>query len=206
MITVIDYESGNLTSVETALAHLGAEFRISAKPEDVLRSDKVVFPGVGEARQSMGVLIRDGLDEALVEFAGSGKPLLGICLGCQILLDHSEERDTDLLGIIPGEVKLFPGDRGVKVPQIGWNTVRHDGSALFDGIPQESSFYFDHSYYLSPRLADGSDSPWVCGRAEYGVEFAAAVHKDNIWATQFHPEKSGPKGLRLLENFIERIG
>ncbi len=206
MITVVDYEAGNLRSVQTALTHLGAEFRISSRPDDVLASDQVIFPGVGEAKHAMGILTRDGLDEALIAFAKSGKPLLGICLGCQILQDHSEERDTDLLGIIPGEVKLFPGDMGVKVPQIGWNTVIHDHSRLFEGIPQESSFYFVHSYYLSTQLPGGGDSPWVCGRAEYGMEFAAAVHKENVWATQFHPEKSGPKGLRLLENFIRRIG
>lgn len=205
MITVIDYEAGNLTSVQTALAHLGAEFQISSNPDEVLRSDKVIFPGVGEARHAMGILSRNGLDEALIAFSQSGKPLLGICLGCQILQDHSEERNTDLLGIIPGEVKMFPNDMGVKVPQIGWNTVGHDDSTLFEGIPQDSSFYFVHSYYLSTALADGGDSPWVCGRAEYGIEFAAAIHKDNVWATQFHPEKSGPKGLRLLENFIRRI-
>ena len=206
MICVVDYEAGNMRSVETALHHLGADFRISGRPEDVLAADKVIFPGVGEARQAMGVLSSAGLDDALREFAATGKPLFGICLGCQILQDHSEERDTDLLGLIPGNVRLFPRSEGCKVPQIGWNTVTHDGSVLFDGIPQDSSFYFVHSYYLSTALVDGSDSPWVCGRSEYGIPFAAAVHRENVWATQFHPEKSGPKGLKLLSNFIEKVG
>lgn len=205
MITVVDYEAGNLTSVETALKYLETEFRVSSDPEVVLRSDKVIFPGVGEARHAMGILKERGLDEALVTFASSGKPLFGICLGCQILQDHSEERDCRLLGLIPGDVKLFPSDRGLKVPQIGWNTVSHDGSKLFEGIDQESSFYFVHSYYLSVKLSDGSDSPWIAGRSDYGIPFAAAIHRDNVWATQFHPEKSGPKGLKLLRNFVERI-
>lgn len=206
MITVVDYEAGNLTSVETALRHLGASFRVSSDPDSLLNSDKVIFPGVGEARHAMGVLSSRGLGQALLEFASTGKPLFGICLGCQILQDHSEERDTNLLGLIPGNVRLFPPHEGLKVPQIGWNTVIHDGSVLFDGIPQESSFYFVHSYYLSTTLSDGSDSPWIAGRSEYGVTFAAAVHRGNVWATQFHPEKSGPKGLHLLRNFIERVG
>ncbi len=206
MIAVVDYEAGNLTSVETALRHLGADFTVTSDPETIIRSDKVIFPGVGEARHAMGVLSGRGLDEALITFASTGKPLFGICLGCQILQDHSEERDTDLLGLIPGDVRLFPFDKGMKVPQIGWNTVIHDASLLFESIPQESSFYFVHSYYLSTKLPDGSDSPWIAGRSDYGIPFAAAVHRDNIWATQFHPEKSGPKGLKLLQNFIERIG
>lgn len=206
MITVVDYEAGNLTSVETALRFLKADFRISSDPETVLSSDKVIFPGVGEARHAMGVLTSRGLDEALKGFAATGKPLFGICLGCQILQDHSEERDVDLLGLIPGDVKHFSVIPGFKVPQIGWNTVIHDDSVLFDGIPQDSSFYFVHSYYLSTTLSDGSDSPWVCGRSEYGIPFAAAVHRDNVWATQFHPEKSGPKGLKLLSNFVKKVG
>ena len=206
MIAVVDYDAGNLRSVETALRHLNADFVISSDPELILKSDKVIFPGVGEARHAMGVLSARGLDEALISFASSGKPLFGICLGCQILQDYSEERDTGLLGLIPGDVRLFPADMGMKVPQIGWNTLSHDSSLLFEGIPQESSFYFVHSYYLSTTLSDGSDSPWIAGRAEYGISFAAAVHRDNVWGTQFHPEKSGPKGLRLLQNFIEGIG
>ena len=205
MIAVVDYDAGNLKSVETALRYLDADFFISSDPDSIVKSDKVIFPGVGEARHAMGILTSRGLDKALIEFASTGKPLFGICLGCQILQDYSEERDTGLLGLIPGDVRLFPKKSGLKIPQIGWNTVSHDSSALFEGIPQESSFYFVHSYYLSTRLSDGSESPWVCGRSEYGISFASAVHRDNVWGTQFHPEKSGPKGLKLLENFVTRI-
>ncbi len=206
MIALIDYDAGNLRSVETALRFLGAEYEVTSNPDTLASFDKVIFPGVGEARHAMGVLASRGLDQALREFASSGKPLFGICLGCQILQDHSEERDVELLGIIPGNVKLFPAAAGLKVPQIGWNTVVHDNSQLFRDIPQNSSFYFVHSYYLSVQLDDGGSSPWVCGRSEYGLEFAAAIHRENVWATQFHPEKSGEKGLALLRNFTERIG
>ena len=206
MIAIVDYEAGNLTSVQTALSHLGARFAVTSRPEEVLRSDKVIFPGVGEACQSMSVLRSTGLYEALRGFADSGRPLLGICLGCQILQEHSEERNTPLLGLIPGTARLFPGGEGIKVPQIGWNTVTHNGSKLFEGIPQKSSFYFVHSYYLSTRLPGGKASPWVIGTAEHGLMFTAALNRENIWGTQFHPEKSGSKGLALLKNFIERIG
>lgn len=205
MIAVIDYEAGNLTSVETALRYLGAHFSTTSDPETILASDKVIFPGVGEARHSMAVLRSTGIDEAIHSFVQTGKPLLGICLGFQIIQEFSEERDTELLGIIPGKVQLLPKTEEFKVPQIGWNTVSHDESVLFHGIPQSSSFYFVHSYYLSPLLPSGEEAPWICGKSHYGIEFAAAVHKDNVWGTQFHPEKSGPKGLIMLENFLKRI-
>lgn len=206
MIALIDYDAGNLRSVETALRYIHAEYKVTSDPDSLSSFDKVIFPGVGEARYAMEVLESRGLDQALKDFANSGKPLFGICLGCQILQDYSEERNVELLGIIPGKVKLFPSAAGLKVPQIGWNTVVHDNSELFADIPQESSFYFVHSYYLSTRLEDETPSPWVAGRSEYGVEFAAAIHRDNVWAAQFHPEKSGEKGLALLKNFTERIG
>ena len=202
MIAVVDYEAGNLTSVVSALNYLGVRFAITKNPQQVISADKVIFPGVGEARQAMGVLRSTGLGHALCDFAASGKPLLGICLGCQILLDYSEERDTPLLGIIPGRVRLFPAAEGIKVPQIGWNRVEHKSSPLFRGIPCGSSFYFVHSYYLSPQLEGEEESPWVTGTAHHGIRFAAAVSKGNVWGTQFHPEKSGPKGLKLLENFV----
>ena len=199
MISVVDYDAGNLKSVETALKHLGADFIITRSPEELLESDKVIFPGVGEASHAMSVLKKYSLDTALVDFASSGRPLLGICLGCQILLEFSEEGNTELPGIIPGTVKRFPKEKcsasGLKIPQIGWNTVEHDNSELFDGIPQESSFYFVHSYYLPV-------SDYTVGKSSYGVDFSAAVRKDNVWGTQFHPEKSGEKGLKLLDNFL----
>lgn len=205
MIAVINYGSGNLKSVEMALRYLGAYFKITSDSKVVAESEKVIFPGVGEAKHAMDILKTTHLDEALCDFAASGRSLLGICLGCQIVANHTEEHDTDLLGLLPWEVRRFSTLEGLKVPQIGWNTVTHDGSLLFEYVSQDSSFYFDHSYYLPMCLADGTNSPWVAGRSEYGVPFAAAIHKDNIWATQFHPEKSGPKGLQVLRNFVERI-
>ncbi len=202
MIAVIDYEAGNLTSVETALRYLNAPYRVTSDPQFVMSADRVIFPGVGTACQAMDVLSSGGLDEALKAFTATGRPLLGICLGCQILMEFSEEGNRGLLGLIPGSVRLFPGGE-VKVPQIGWNAIRHDGSSLFKSIEQQSSFYFVHSYYVSPTLSDGSRSPWVCASSDHDIEFAAAIHRENIWGTQFHPEKSGPKGLLLLENFIK---
>jgi len=200
MISVVDYDAGNLKSVETALKYLDADFIITRSAGELLSSDKVIFPGVGEASHAMSVLKKYSLDKALVDFASSGRPLLGICLGCQILLESSEEGNTELLGIIPGTVKRFPSDicssSGLKIPQIGWNTVEHDNSELFDGIPQESSFYFVHSYYLPV-------SDYTVGKSSYGIDFSAAVRKGNVWGTQFHPEKSGEKGLKLLDNFLK---
>lgn len=206
MIAVIDYGSGNLRSVELALCYLGAHFKITSDSKTVALSKKVIFPGVGEARHAMDVLRTTRLDEAICDFAASGRALLGICLGCQIVASYTEEHDTNLLGLLPWEVRRFPTLSGFKIPQIGWNTVTHDGSLLFENVAQESSFYFDHSYYLPLQLADGTDSPWVAGWSEYGIPFAAVIHRDNIWATQFHPEKSGPRGLQILRNFVERIG
>lgn len=205
MIAVIDYGSGNLKSVELALRYLGADFKITSESRAVALSEKVIFPGVGEAEHAMGALRATRLDEALYDFVASGRALLGICLGCQIVASHTEENDTNLLGLLPWKVRRFPALSGLKVPQIGWNTVTHDGSLLFEGVPQESSFYFVHSYYLPLCLADGAKSPWVAGRSEYGIPFAAVIHRKNIWATQFHPEKSGPRGLQVLRNFVERI-
>jgi glutamine amidotransferase len=144
------------------------------------------------------VLKRTGLGEAVKEFAESGKHLLGICVGCQILFDFSEERDTDCLGILPGKILEFPGDMGLKVPHMGWNQVNHSGRhEIFNGIPEDSSFYFVHSYYPKPVSLDIE-----IGRTEYGLEFTSAVARGNVVATQFHPEKSGEIGLKLLRNFI----
>ncbi|MDC7227460.1 MAG: imidazole glycerol phosphate synthase subunit HisH [Spirochaetales bacterium] len=197
MIGIVDYEAGNLRSVETAMKHLGADFFISRNPEELLKADRMIFPGVGEAKSSMEVLERTGLDKAVREFADSGKPMLGICLGCQIFFEHSEERDTECLGIIPGRVKEFSADMGLKVPHMGWNQVRHEGRhPVFEGIKEESSFYFVHSFYPS------APKEFEIGSTEYGIGFTSAASKDNVVATQFHPEKSGEVGLKLITNFI----
>ena len=138
------------------------------------------------------------MKQAVKDFASSGKPLLGICLGCQIFFDHSEERNTDCLGIIPGNILEFSKDMGLKIPHMGWNQVRHDNRhPIFDGIEENSSFYFVHSFYPKPAYKE-----FEIGTTEYGIEFSAAAAKGNVVATQFHPEKSGEIGLRLIRNFI----
>lgn len=198
LIGVIDYDAGNLTSVTSALKHLGAEFFITKDPKEVSKADKVIFPGVGEAVQAMNTLNRTGLADSLREYALGGKPFLGICLGFQILFDHSEERDVDCLGILPGQVKRFPSDMGLKIPQIGWNTVDFKGDPLVKNLPEDSSFYFVHSYYVESGVEEN-----ILGKSEYGIPFTSAVRRDNVWGTQFHPEKSGKPGLKILSNFIE---
>jgi len=198
MIAVVDYEAGNLKSVETALEKLGADFFVSSNPVRLAEADKMIFPGVGEAAQAMNRLEKTGLDRAIKDFAASGKPLLGICLGAQILFDHSEESNTDCLGILHGRVCRFSSDMELKIPHMGWNTLVHSDHPLFKGLPQEKSFYFVHSYYVVP--GDTSD---VIGSSDYGHVFTAAVARDNVMATQFHPEKSGEWGLLILRNFIE---
>jgi len=198
MIGVVDYKAGNLKSVDSALSHLNGDFFISDDPEKLLKCDKMIFPGVGEAYSAMEVLRCSGLGDAVKEFAASGKPLLGICLGAQIVFEHSEERKTPCLGIIPGKVKRFSPEMGLKVPHMGWNTIEHTGIPLFSGIKQNTSFYFVHSYYIDAEKEESRAA--LC---EYGIPFTAAAVKDNILACQFHPEKSGEAGLRLLKNFIE---
>ena len=196
-IGVVDYNAGNLRSVETALKALNADYSVFPDPERLLACDSLIFPGVGEAGAAMGILKARGLDQAIGEFVASGRPMFGICIGCQILLDHSEESDTPCLGIVPGEVKLFSPDYGLKIPHMGWNSVDHRDHPIFAGVPDKASFYFVHSYY--PKVAD---ELLEIGSTEYGNRFSAAFAVDNLVATQFHPEKSGRWGLKLLENFL----
>ena len=213
MIGLLNYDAGNLTSVEAALRHLGLSYSLIDRPEQMIGCEKIIVPGVGEARAAMDILKARGLGEGLKNFAATGRPLFGICLGSQIILDHSEERDTPCLALLPGECKSFRAtfDRQhvdrieFKVPHIGWNQVEPARSsrlaaALFAGIPQGSSFYFDHGYYTEPAQAAA-----VLGQSEHGIRFASAIGWDNIVAVQFHPEKSGIYGLRLLENFVKNF-
>jgi glutamine amidotransferase len=197
-LIVVDYQAGNLRSVETALLHLGARFRISSRPEEIAAAERVIVPGVGEARDAMEHLSASGLDQAIDGVRRSGRPLLGICLGCQIIFERSEERSVRCLGFLPGMVRRFIPAPGRKVPHMGWNRVyqcrRHP---LFNGIRDRAFFYFVHSYYPDP-----ADSEVVIGECEYGVRFAAAVARENLVACQFHPEKSAESGLRLLSNFL----
>ncbi len=195
---VIDYGAGNLRSVENALRHLGASFQVTSRPADLDGADALIFPGVGEAAASMAELKRTGLDDGIRRFVASGRKVLGICIGCQVIFDRSEERDTTCLGIYPGRVARFPQGSGLKVPHMGWNTVRFTRAhPVFDGIAQDTPFYFVHSYFPLP-----GDTSLVAGETDYGVTFASCIARDNLVAFQFHLEKSGPAGLRLLGNFL----
>jgi glutamine amidotransferase len=197
-LVVVDYRAGNLRSVETALRYLEADFRISDSPEQVGGAERLIVPGVGEARSAMEQLFASGLDRAIDAFWRKGRPLLGICLGCQIIFARSEERSTRCLGFLPGTVRRFTPRSGRKVPHMGWNRVFQTRShPLFGGIADGAFFYFVHSYYPQPAEED-----LVIGECEYGPRFAAAVARDNLVACQFHPEKSAESGLRLLSNFL----
>jgi imidazole glycerol-phosphate synthase subunit HisH len=201
-VVVLDYGAGNLKSVENALRHLGARYVVSARPADLDDAESAIFPGVGEAAASMAELRRTGLDEGMRRFLVSGRKMLGICIGCQVIFDRSEERDTPCLGLFPGVVRRFPSGSGLKVPHMGWNAVHFTlMHPVFEGIPQDSSFYFVHSYYPSPEQPD-----FVAAETEYGITFPACVARANLFACQFHLEKSGPVGLRLLANFLSWNG
>ncbi len=199
VVGVVDYEAGNLRSVETALRHLGVQYTVSAEPEVLIKTDRLVFPGVGDSSAAMRVLRSKGLDRCIREFYASGKPLLGICLGSQIVLEASEEGNAVCLGIVKGTAKLFPRTPGLKVPHMGWNQVYHRGRhKVFHGIPDGASFYFVHSYYPCPteQSAEVADT-------EYGIRFTSGLSLNNLVAFQFHPEKSGSWGLKVLENFLK---
>jgi glutamine amidotransferase len=197
-IVVVDYDAGNLRSVQRALEHVGLQALVTSDPREVERAAALVLPGVGSAQDCMRKLASRGLIRPLQEYAASGRPFLGVCVGLQLLFEGSEEGGgVDCLGILPGMVRRFPAQAGLKIPQIGWNDVTFKfDHPLIDGIPGGSYFYFVHSYY-----ADPSQPGVTIGEAEYGVDFAAIVASDNVVATQFHPEKSADLGLRLYANF-----
>jgi glutamine amidotransferase len=189
-IAVIRYNAGNIGSVTNALARLGIEGRLTGDPDEIRGADKVIFPGVGEASSTMKYLKENGLDEVIRSLR---QPVLGICLGMQLMCSHSEEGDTPGLGIFPEKVMLFRGP--VKVPHMGWNAAEFEPSGLFGGLDTGSYVYFVHSYYAE-------EGPDTLARCHYGTPFSAALHRDNFFAVQFHPEKSGPIGQRILKNFI----
>ena len=193
MLAIVDYKAGNLTSVRNAFAALGVEAVVTRDPEVIRAADRIVFPGVGAAKSAMENLRELGLEAAVREAAASGKPFLGICLGMQILFAHTEEDGgVDTLGILPGQVRLFPDVPGFKVPEIGWNQVRIKDGGAKDGL----EYYFVHSYYAEVV-------PETVGFTEYaGVTFTALVKKGNLWACQFHPEKAGRVGLELLKEWL----
>ena len=196
-IAIIDYRMGNLRSVQKGFEHAGVtDVVVTDDPEVVSAADGIVLPGVGAFRDANANLRASGLESVLRNRIGAGTPFLGICLGMQLLADVGlEDGEYAGLGLIPGTCERLPG--GVKIPHIGWNTVEYPvNSPLFDGIPESTAFYFVHSYRLVPR-----DSSVIIGSTEYGVRFASAVRSGNMYAVQFHPEKSSSAGLQLLANF-----
>lgn len=204
MIAIIDYQAGNQTSVKRALSFLGIESVISDDPARLMEAEGLIFPGVGAAGQAMGLLSSAGLDGLVAELAQS-KPFLGICLGCQIMLESSEEDGgITTLGLLPGQNLRFSPElkdesgRAIRIPHMGWNNVRPvKACPILNGISENDQFYFVHSYYPKPA------EDLILGATDYGLTFASVFGRDGLWATQFHPEKSGPPGLRLLKNFCD---
>jgi glutamine amidotransferase len=208
MIAIVDYKAGNLRSVELAVKKLGSPCRVTQRPEEISNSERVIFPGVGAAGQAMADLSQLGLDSVLRDELEAGKPILGICLGAQIVLERSEENDARCLGLINGEVKMFPqplisaDNERLKIPHMGWNglnMIKHH--PVLEGIVPDDEFYFVHAYYPLP-----ASQAYVVGTTDYGIVFPSVIGYKNLIAMQFHPEKSGHAGLRILENFCKWDG
>ncbi len=205
MIGIIDYEAGNLTSVARAITYLGYTCTVSACIDDLKKAERIIFPGVGAARSAMESLKKLGLDEFLKETFSKGVPILGICLGTQIIFEESEEDGgTKTLGLLKGKVVRFPdplvyNEEKLKIPHMGWNKVNWvKEHPVFKGLDPDFEYYFVHSYYVVPE-----NKEIVCGTTFYGVEFTSAICYKNLVATQFHPEKSGKPGLQILKQFCE---
>ncbi len=218
MVGIVDYNAGNIKSVERALGFLKADYVLSKNPADLEKCDRLIFPGVGEAKYAMEQLKLTGFDTFLKDWAQAQKPLVGICLGSQIIFEHSEEGDVECLGLLKGTIRHFESvwkdtsaplsgrtstplsDHALKVPHMGWNNLEYaNGSTpLFDGVDPKSDFYFVHSYLIQP-----SDQSIVKAWADYGCKVPACVSQGSITAFQFHPEKSGRAGLKILENYIK---
>jgi len=200
MIAIIDYDAGNIRSVEKALKSLGQDTSVTRDRDVILKADKVILPGVGAFGDAMDKLRKYGLESVIHEVAEAGTPFLGICLGLQLLFERSDETPgIEGLGILRGEILRIPGDGGLKIPHIGWNSLAYPNMGrLFQGIPEESYVYFVHSYYLK-----AADECIVTAAAEYGTCIHASVEQGNVFACQFHPEKSSEVGLKILENFVE---
>lgn len=190
-VVIIDYNAGNISSVGFALERLGIIPRLTGDPGCIARADKVIFPGVGAAGAAMQQLKMQGIDKVIMDLK---QPVLGICLGMQLMCSHSEEQDAQCLGIFPETVRKFEGEE--KIPQTGWNNIGHLNSLLFEGIGEDAFMYYVHSYYVPVNN-------YTIARTEYIQPFSAALNKNNFYAVQFHPEKSGPTGSRIIENFLK---
>ncbi len=203
MISIVDYDAGNVTSVKRALEYLGIESVITQDRTAVQNAEKIIFPGVGHAKAAMAIVQSRGLDKAIKRAFEKGTPILGVCLGTQIILSRSEEGDTNCLGLIEGFCPRFKfSDPALKIPHIGWNTVKVTQSHfLLKDLREGDELYFVHSYYPQP-----SQREQIYAVAEYKIEFPVAIGYKNLFATQFHPEKSGPVGLQILKNFSEWDG
>lgn len=200
MVAIIDYDAGNIKSVEKAIGSLGSDARVTREREEILGADHVILPGVGAFGDAMGKLNRYGLTEVIREVVEHDIPFLGICLGLQLLFGSSEESEgVSGLGILPGRIVRLPEKPGLKIPHIGWNSLQYPNRGrLFEGILEESYVYFVHSYYLQ-----ADDPEIVTATTEYGTCIHASVEKGNVFACQFHPEKSSDTGLQILRNFLK---
>lgn len=200
MIAVIDYDAGNIRSVEKALLSFGQDVTVTGDGQEILRADKVVLPGVGAFGDAMENIRKRGLEQVIRTVTEKGTPFLGICLGLQVLFDQSEEAPgVKGLGIVKGKIRRIPDTPGLKIPHMGWNALHLERRGrLFDGIEEGAYVYFVHSYYL-----EAADKEIVKASAEYGVCIHASVEQNNVFACQFHPEKSSDVGLRILKNFVE---
>lgn len=192
---IIQYNAGNIQSVLYALERIGAQAIVSSDIETITSADRVIFPGVGEASSAMTYLKQHQLDKVIMDLS---QPVLGICLGMQLMCKHSEENNTECLGIFPNEVKKFPANMGLKVPQMGWNTITELRSSLFHQLPESSFCYFVHSYFAEL-------SEHTIAQTNYGFDYSSALQKDNFYGVQFHPEKSATVGEQILKQFIELI-
>ena len=202
MIGIIDYHAGNITSVERALKSLNISFILSKNPAELENCSKLIFPGVGEAAYAMNQLEKTGFDKFIKEKTAAKVPLLGICLGSQIIFENSEEGNTPCLGLIKGSIRHFTSiassitESGLKVPHMGWNNLERKDCPLLNDVPQNADFYFVHSYVICPQ-----DQNVIKAYADYGIKVPAVIQSGNIFACQFHPEKSGIPGLKILSNF-----
>lgn len=202
MIGIIDYNAGNITSVERALKSLNIEYILSKNPEDLENCSKLIFPGVGDAAYAMDQLKKNGFDKFIIRKVKENIPLLGICLGSQIIFDWSSEGDTKCLGLIKGKIQHFNTlspemiNKGFKVPHMGWNNLNMKDCPILKDVPSSSDFYFVHSYVICPE-----DDSVIKATADYSIKVPAVIQSGNVFACQFHPEKSGKPGLKILENF-----